>query len=70
MLKHFRTNLSAQTRAAGESLQVFATDVSWLIMAAFQQDRDVVQQEEKFWRFLAGLDPALKAKCLDQGATD
>ncbi|CAL8313425.1 unnamed protein product [Boreogadus saida] len=28
------------------------------------------EREEKFRRFLAGLDPALKAKCLEMGATD
>ncbi|CAL8339878.1 unnamed protein product [Boreogadus saida] len=28
------------------------------------------RSEEKFRRFLAGLDPTLKAKCLEMGATD
>ncbi|XP_024119878.1 uncharacterized protein LOC112141069 [Oryzias melastigma] len=69
-LERFRTSLSARTRAAGESLQVFAADVSRLVMAAFPQYGDVAQRKEKFRRFLAGLDPALKAKCLEQGATD
>ncbi|RVE68762.1 hypothetical protein OJAV_G00094580 [Oryzias javanicus] len=69
-LERFKTSLSARTRAAGESLQVFAADVSRLVMAAFPQYGDMAQREEMFRRFLAGLDPALKAKCLEQGATD
>ncbi|XP_024122024.1 uncharacterized protein LOC112142718 [Oryzias melastigma] len=69
-LERFRTSLSARTRAAGESLQVYAADVSRLVVAAFPQYGDAAQREEKFRRFLAGLDPGLKAKCLEQGATD
>lgn len=66
----FRANLSARPRAPGESLDVYAADVSQLVHEAFPGYGDVAQKEEKFRRFLAGLDPALRAKCHEQGATD
>ena len=69
-MDRFRANLSARMRAPGESLEVYAADVSRLVLQAFPGYGDVAQREEKFRRFLAGLDPALKSKCLEQGATD
>ena len=70
LMDRFRASLSARGRAPGESLEVYAADVSRLVGEAFPDYGDVAQREEKFRRFLAGLDPALKAKCLEQGATD
>ncbi|KAK7922816.1 hypothetical protein WMY93_009718 [Mugilogobius chulae] len=69
-MDRFRANLSARPRAAGESLEVYAADVCRLVAEAFPDYGIVARREEKFRRFLAGLDPALKAKCLEQGATD
>uniref|UniRef100_A0AAV2LHR9 Uncharacterized protein n=1 Tax=Knipowitschia caucasica TaxID=637954 RepID=A0AAV2LHR9_KNICA len=68
-MDRFRATLSARPRGAGESLEVYAADVSRLVAEAFP-DYGVVARREKFRRFLAGLDPALKSKCLEQGATD
>lgn len=70
LMDRFRASLSARVRAPGESLEVYAADVSRLVTEAFPDYGDVAQRKEKFRRFLAGLDPALKAKCLEQGATD
>lgn len=69
-MDRFRASLTARPRAAGESLEVYAADVSRLVAEAFPDYGVVARREEKFRRFLAGLDPALKAKCLEQGATD
>lgn len=69
-MDRFRASLSARVRASGESLEVYAADVSRLVTEAFPDYGDIAQREEKYRRFLAGLDPALKAKCLEQGATD
>lgn len=66
----FRANLSARPRAPGESLDVYAADISKLVQEAFPGYGDIAQREEKFRRFLAGLDPTLRAKCHEQGATD
>lgn len=44
--------------------------MSWLVTEAFPDYGDVAQREEKYRCFLAGLDPPLKAKCLEQGAID
>lgn len=41
-----------------------------LVDKAFPEYGDKAQREEKFRRFLAGLDPVLRAKCHEQGATD
>lgn len=69
-LECFRANLSARPRAPGESLDVYAAEVSRLVQDAFPAYGEVAHREEKFCRFLAGLDPALRAKCHEQGATD
>lgn len=66
----FRADLSARPRAPRESLNVYAADISQLVHEAFPGYGDVAQKEEKFRRFLAGLDPTLRAKCHEQGATD
>ncbi|KAK7902207.1 hypothetical protein WMY93_018976 [Mugilogobius chulae] len=66
----FRANLAARRRAPGESLDVFAADVGKLVQEAFPNYGTAAQKEEKFRRFLAGLDPCLRAKCQEQGATD
>lgn len=66
----FRANLSARPRAPGESLDVYAADISKLVQEAFPGYGEIAHKEEKFRRFLAGLDPSLRAKCHEQGATD
>lgn len=59
----FRANLSARPRASGESLELYAAEISKLVQEAFPGYGDIAQKEEKFRRFLAGLDPTLRAKC-------
>ncbi len=69
-MDRFRASLSARPRAPRESLEVYAAEISRLVDEAFPEYGDRAQREEKFRRFLAGLDPVLRVKCHEQGATD
>ncbi|ROL52847.1 hypothetical protein DPX16_8410 [Anabarilius grahami] len=69
-MDRFRASLSARPRAPRESLEVYAAEIGRLVDEAFPEYGDKAQREEKFRRFLAGLDPVLRAKCHEQGATD
>lgn len=69
-LLYFQTCVSARPRHVNESLEVYAADVSRLVAEAFPDYDHAATNGEKFRRFLAGLDPALQAKCHEQGATD
>ena len=69
-LLYFQTCISARPRQPNESLEVYAADVSRLVAEAFPDYDRVARNGETFRRFLAGLDPALQAKCHEQGATD
>lgn len=69
-MDRFKANLNARLRAPNESLEVYAADISRLVQEAFPEYGDVACRQEKFRRFLAGLDPSLRAKCYEQGATD
>ncbi|KAK3506251.1 hypothetical protein QTP70_033602, partial [Hemibagrus guttatus] len=69
-MDRFRASLSARPCAPRESLEVYAAEVSRLVDEAFPEYGDKAQREEKFRRFLTGLDPVLRAKCHEQGATD
>lgn len=51
-------------------MEVYAADVSRLVTEAFPEYGAMAQREEKFRRCLAGLNPMLKAKCLELGATE
>uniref|UniRef100_A0AAV2KA86 Uncharacterized protein n=1 Tax=Knipowitschia caucasica TaxID=637954 RepID=A0AAV2KA86_KNICA len=64
------TCVSARPRGASESLELYAADLSRLVAEAFPEYDKMAQNGEKFRRFLAGLDPGLRAKCHEQGATD
>lgn len=66
----FGRNIFACLRAPDESLDVYAADISKLVQEAFPGYGDVAQREDKFRRFLVGLDPLLRAKCHEQWATD
>uniref|UniRef100_A0AAV2L6N7 Gag protein n=1 Tax=Knipowitschia caucasica TaxID=637954 RepID=A0AAV2L6N7_KNICA len=52
------------------SLELYAADLSRLVAEAFPEYDKMAQNAEKFRRFLAGLDPELRAQCPKQGATD
>ena len=69
-LLFFQTCVNARPRQENESLEVYAADISRLVAEAFPDYDWAAQNGEKFRRFLAGLDPALQAKCHEQGATD
>lgn len=69
-LLYFQTCVSARPRLANESLELYAADISRLVAEAFPDYDRGAQNGEKFRRFLAGLDPGLRAKCHEQGATD
>ncbi|XP_073796767.1 uncharacterized protein [Danio rerio] len=69
-MDRFRASLSACPRGPRESLEVYAAEISRLVDEAFPEYGDRVQREEKFRRFLAALDPVLRTKCHEQGATD
>uniref|UniRef100_A0AAV2J093 Retrotransposon gag domain-containing protein n=1 Tax=Knipowitschia caucasica TaxID=637954 RepID=A0AAV2J093_KNICA len=69
-LLYFQTCVSARPRGASESLELYAADLSRLVAEAFPEYDKMAQNGEKFRRFLAGLDPGLRAKCHEQGATD
>ncbi len=69
-MDRFRASLSARPRAPRESLEVYAAEISRLVDDAFPEYGDRAQREEKCRRFLAGLDPVLRVKCHEQGATD
>lgn len=49
---------------------MYAAEIRKLVHQAFPGYGDVTQKEEKFSRFLAGLDPALRTKCHEPWATD
>lgn len=69
-LDRFRANLSARPHAKHESLVVYAAEISRLVSEAFPDYGKNATSEEKFCRSLAGLDPDLRLKCHEQGATD
>ncbi|KAF7688153.1 hypothetical protein HF521_014159 [Silurus meridionalis] len=69
-MDRFRASLSARPRAPRESLEVYVAEIGRLVDEAFLEYGDKAQKEEKFRRFVAGLDPVLRAKCHEQGATD
>lgn len=69
-LLYFQTCISAWPRQSNESLEVYAADVSRLMAEAFPDYDGAARNGETFRRLLAGLDPALQAKCHEQGATD
>lgn len=49
---------------------MYAADISRLVAEAFPDYDQAARNGERFRYFLAGLDPALQAKCYEQGATD
>lgn len=69
-MERLRSSLSARPHVAWESLEVYAAEISWLVDEAFPEYCDRAQREEKFRRFVAGLDPVLRMKFYEQGATD
>ena len=69
-LLYIQTCISVRPRQPIESLEVYAADVSRLVTEAFPDYGGAARMGETFRRVLAGLDPALQAKCHEQLATD
>ena len=69
-LLYFQTCIAARPRQPNESLEVYGADISRLVAEAFPDYDSAARNGETFRRFLAGLEPALQAKCHEQGATD
>lgn len=64
----FRVSSVAHVYSLGESLEVYATDVSWPV--TFPNYRDIGQRGEKFQNSLTGLDLLLRTKCIEKTAVE
>lgn len=67
-LLHFQTFVNAQQRLPKEPLEVYAAEVTRLVLQAFPSYGAPAIAMEHFRRFIAGLDPVLQAKCHEHGA--
>lgn len=68
-LLHFQTFVNARQRLPKESLEVYAAEITRLVLEAFPDYGKPAIAMERFRRFVAGLDPILQAKCHEHGAT-
>lgn len=68
-LLHFQTFVNARPRMPKEPLEVFAAEITRLVLEAFPNYGEPAIAMERFRRFIAGLDPVLQAKCHEHGAT-
>lgn len=55
-LMYFQTYVCARSRQSNESLEVYAADISRLVVEAFPDYNQAAKNCERFRRFLAGLD--------------
>lgn len=67
-LLHFQTFVNARQRMPKEPLEVFAAEITSLVLEAFPNYGEPAIAMERFRRFVAGLDPILQAKCHEHGA--
>lgn len=68
-LLHFQTFVNARQRLVKEPLEVFAAEITRLVLEAFPDYGAPAIAMERFRRFVAGLDLTLQAKCHEHGAT-
>lgn len=68
-LLHFQTFVNARQRLPKEPLEVFAAEITRLVLEAFPNYGQAALDMERFRRFLAGLDPMLQLKCHEHGAS-
>ncbi len=68
-LLHFQTFVNARPRMPKEPLEVFAAEITRLVLEAFPNYEQSAIAMERFRRFVAGLDPVIQAKCHEHGAT-
>ncbi len=67
-LLHFQTFVNAGPRMPKEPLEVFAAEITRLVLEAFPNYGSAIAME-RFRRFVAGFDPVIQAKCNEHGAT-
>ncbi len=68
-LLHFQTFVNARPRMPKEPLEVFAAEITRLVLEAFPNYGQSAIAMERFRRFVAGLDPVIQAKCHEHWAT-
>ncbi|KAL0154104.1 hypothetical protein M9458_050563, partial [Cirrhinus mrigala] len=68
-LLHFQTFVNARPRMPTEPLEVFAAEITRLVLEPFPNYGECAIAMERFRRFVAGLDPVLQAECHVHGAT-
>ncbi len=68
-LLHFQTFVNARPRMPKEPLEVFAAEITRLVLEACPNYGQSAIAMERFRRFVAGLDPVIQAKCHEHGAT-
>ena len=67
-LLHFQTFVNARQRLPKEQLEVYAAEITRLVVEAFPEYGKPAITMERFRRFVAGLDPILQSKCHEHGA--
>lgn len=67
-LLHFQTFVNARQRLPKEPLEVYAAEITRLVIEAFPEYGKPAIAMERFRRFVAGLDPILQSKCHEHGA--
>ena len=71
--KHFLTTfqsyVNARPRLPNEALEVYAAEITRLVLEAFPNYDENAIEGEKFRRFIAGIHPHLQLKCHELGAT-
>ncbi len=68
-LLHFQTFVNARPRMPKEPLEVFAAEITRLVLEAFPNYGQSAIAMERFRLFVAGLDPIIQEKCHEHGAT-
>lgn len=67
-LLHFQTFVNARQRLPKEPLELYAAEITRLVLEAFPNYVRPAIAMEHFRRFVAGLDPVIQAKCHEHGA--
>lgn len=65
---HFQTFVNARQHFPKEPLEVYAAEITRLVLEAFPNYGTPAIAMERFRRFVAGLDPILMKKCHEHGA--
>jgi hypothetical protein len=70
MLRAFQNSVTARPRLPLEPLEVFRSELRSLVDEAFPAYNSASKDGEVYRRFLAGLEPSLRAKIIEHGAKD